>query len=175
MMYQRKFKHWKTKKIIINYRCEKCNKNISKNKIENYVFEELLNLDELTELNEINNLNLDTRITTLNQMIERLDKEREKLINLYTKGLISDEEIEIKLNGIDKEKSNLRHELDEIEKLVSQHTYDSCQNNNLQILKEVILNRNEDDIKDLKNLFKLMIKRIDILNTNPLDVIISLI
>lgn len=173
-MYQRKFKHWRTKATKYSYRCEVCKGTISKNILEKYVVKQILNLQELNELNEIKSIDTSEREKIIQDMLNKLRSEKDKLVSLYTKGFLSEDEIENKLKKIEKDISGLLDELDRLKTLTYSIKDKESFNNNLKTLKEVIANRSDDDINDLKSIFKLMIERIDINSKNPLDVHIVL-
>lgn len=78
------------------------------------------------------------------------------------------------MKKIEKNIFGLLDELDRLKTLTYNIKDKESFNNNLKTLKEVIANRTDDDINDIKSIFKLMIERIDINSKTPLDVHIVL-
>ena len=74
------------------------------------------------------------------------------------------QELVIKINNIKSEKRILEKTLKD--EIVSSDE----QLENLEILKEVLKNKDERDMEDLKYMFRLLIHHIELINTKPLEI-----
>ena len=158
-----------------NYRCEKCKKAITRNKAEKFIINKLLHLKELEFLNSKPNLEkYENDKKSCETQINKLYKEREKYISLYTKDLISEEELEKRLNEIKTKIEFFEKSLEDINRIIESKTLKSNEIDNVKILKEVLDNIDETDRYDLFKMFRMLIKVIKIKKYQPLEVLILL-
>lgn len=158
-----------------NYRCEKCKKAITRNKAEKFIINKLLHLKELEFLNSKPNLEkYENDKKSCETQINKLYKEREKYISLYTKDLISEEELEKRLNEIKAKMEFFEKGLEDINRIIESKTLKSNEIDNVKILKEVLDNIDETDRYDLFKMFRMLIKVIKIKKYQPLEVLILL-
>ena len=158
-----------------NYRCEKCKKAITRNKAEKFIINKLLHLKELEFLNSKPNLEkYENDKKSCETQINKLYKEREKYISLYTKNLISEEELEKKLNEIKAKMEFFEKSLEDINRIIESKTLKNNEIDNVKILKEVLDNIDETDRYDLFKMFRMLIKVIKIKKYQPLEVLILL-
>lgn len=158
-----------------NYRCEKCKKAITRNKAEKFIINKLLHLKELEFLNSKPNLEkYESDKKSCETQINKLYKEREKYISLYTKDLISEEELEKRLNEIKTKMEFFEKSLEDINRIIESKTLKSNEIDNVKILKEVLDNIDETDRYDLFKMFRMLIKVIKIKKYQPLEVLILL-
>lgn len=158
-----------------NYRCEKCKKAITRNKAEKFIINKLLHLKELEFLNSKPNLEkYENDKKSCETQINKLYKEREKYISLYTKDLISEEELEKKLNEIKAKMEFFEKSLEDINRIIESKTLKNNEIDNVKILKEVLDNIDETDRYDLFKMFRMLIKVIKIKKYQPLEVLILL-
>lgn len=158
-----------------NYRCEKCKKAITRNRAEKFIINKLLHLKELEFLNSKPNLEkYESDKKSCETQINKLYKEREKYISLYTKDLIAEEELEKKLNEIKAKMEFFEKSLEDINRIIESKTLKSNEIDNVKILKEVLDNIDETDRYDLFKMFRMLIKVIKIKKYQPLEVLILL-
>ena len=158
-----------------NYRCEKCKKAITRNRAEKFIINKLLHLKELEFLNSKPNLEkYESDKKSCETQINKLYKEREKYISLYTKDLISEEELEKRLNEIKTKMEFFEKSLEDINRIIESKTLKSNEIDNVKILKEVLDNIDETDRYDLFKMFRMLIKVIKIKKYQPLEVLILL-
>jgi len=158
-----------------NYRCEKCKKAITRNKAEKFIINKLLHLKELEFLNSKPNLEkYENDKKSCETQINKLYKEREKYVSLYTKDLISEEELEKRLNEIKTKMEFFEKSLEDINRIIESKTLKSNEIDNVKILKEVLDNIDETDRYDLFKMFRMLIKVIKIKKYQPLEVLILL-
>ena len=158
-----------------NYRCEKCKKAITRNRAEKFIINKLLHLKELEFLNSKPNLEkYESDKKSCETQINKLYKEREKYISLYTKDLIAEEEQKKKLNEIKAKMEFFEKSLEDINRIIESKTLKSNEIDNVKILKEVLDNIDETDRYDLFKMFRMLIKVIKIKKYQPLEVLILL-
>lgn len=172
-MYQQRQKKHGTENYHYKYKCSnlECRKTIAQKKVETKIIDEILELSELKVLNEVREIESTDRYQLSQNIINKCDMERERVINLYTKGLIEEGELEKKILDIKERKSRAKEQLEELELLKG------CTegfNDNVEILKGIIENMQEEDTEDLREVFKLMIKKITLINREPLELKIYL-
>lgn len=155
-----------------NYRCSNCGKSISYRKMEGNIIKEILKLSELEELNQVDlkleNYNL--QINSINQLMEKDKKNREKFLQLFKSDIISIEDLKKEINSIDSSILSKKKEIERIKKFINTQKNSSEKINNLKLLKEAIEFMEEEDREDMYDLFKLMIKEIIILNKDEINV-----
>ena len=135
----------------------------------------MLHLKELEFLNSKPNLEkYENDKKSCETQINKLYKEREKYISLYTKDLISEEELEKRLNEIKAKMEFFEKSLEDINRIIESKTLKSNEIDNVKILKEVLDNIDETDRYDLFKMFRMLIKVIKIKKYQPLEVLILL-
>ena len=158
-----------------NYRCEKCKKAITRNKAEKYIINKLLHLKELEFLNSKPNLEkYENDKKSCEIQINKLSKEREKYISLYSRDLITEKELEKKLNEVKIKKVFFEKSLEDINRIIKSKTLENDEIDNIKILKEVLNNIDNTDRYDLFKMFRMLIKVIKIKKYQPLEVLILL-
>ena len=158
-----------------NYRCDKCRKSIAQRKAEDFIINKLLSLKELEFLNE--KPNLDKYISdkeNFKAQCQKLDKERNKYIELYSKELITESELKTKLEELKTRKEFFETSLQDVERIINEKTISEKELDNIKILKEVLENMDDTDRYDLFTMFRLLIKKIKIKKYQPIEILIIL-
>ena len=159
----------------VNYRCDKCKKAISMNKAEKFIIHKLLNLKELEFLNEKPDLEkyIKDRENT-DKQIKKIDRERTKYLELFTKELINEFELNDKLEELKNRKRVFEDSLNDIDRIIKDKTISEEKLDNIKILKEVLENMEETDRYNLFLMFRMLIKKVKIKKYQPLEVLILL-
>ena len=159
----------------VNYRCDKCKKAISMKKAEKFIIHKLLNLKELEFLNENPNLEKYKRDReNIDKQIKKIDRERTKYLELFTKELINEFELNDKLEELKNRKRVFEDSLNDIDRIIKDKTISEEKLDNIKILKEVLENMDETDRYNLFLMFRMLIKRVKIKKYQPLEVLILL-
>ena len=159
----------------VNYRCDKCRKAISRNKAEKFITHKLLNLKELEFLNEKPNLEKYKKDReNIDKQIKKIDRERTKYLELFTKELINEFELNDKLEELKNRKRVFEDSLNDIDRIIKDKTISEEKLDNIKILKEVLENMDETDRYNLFLMFRMLIKRVKIKKYQPLEVLILL-
>ena len=159
----------------VNYRCDKCKKAISRNKAEKFITHKLLNLKELEFLNEKPNLEKYKKDReNIDKQIKKIDRERTKYLELFTKELINEFELNDKLEELKNRKRVFEDSLNDIDRIIKDKTISEEKLDNIKILKEVLENMDETDRYNLFLMFRMLIKRVKIKKYQPLEVLILL-
>ena len=159
----------------VNYRCDKCKKAISRNKAEKFITHKLLNLKELEFLNEKPNLEKYKKDKeNIDKQIKKIDRERTKYLELFTKELINEFELNNKLEELKNRKRVFEDSLNDIDRIIKDKTISEEKLDNIKILKEVLENMDETDRYNLFLMFRMLIKRVKIKKYQPLEVLILL-
>ena len=159
----------------VNYRCDKCKKAISRNKAEKFITHKLLNLKELEFLNEKPNLEKYKKDReNIDKQIKKIDRERTKYLELFTKELINEFELNDKLEELKNRKQVFEDSLNDIDRIIKDKTISEEKLDNIKILKEVLENMDETDRYNLFLMFRMLIKRLKIKKYQPLEVLILL-
>lgn len=129
----------------------------------------------MTELEELNNNDLQNEkyqeeIKLLKKIIVKDKKEKEKNLLLFKNEIINIEELKKEMDKISSSIISKEKEIKELEKLISNNELNSEKSNNLNLLKEVVKNMENEDREELNKLFKLLIDKILILNKNEINV-----
>lgn len=171
-MYRSKTRKWN------DYKCSKCKKSVSQKRIEPVIFKELLNLDNLKSLNDVNiqeNISkLSLKIAQEEEKINNLESKKNKLINLLTDDILTKDEFIKTKEDIDIKIKNHNEKIDTYKSMIEFEEKKSNQKDNIEILKSVVKNFDEEDITELKEIFRLLIERIDIIKKDALSVNIIL-
>ena len=158
-----------------NYRCEKCKKTISVNKAENFIIHKLLNLKELEFLNEKPKLEKYLKDKeNLDKQIKKIDRERTKYLELFAKELISELELNEKLEELKSRKQVFEESVIDIERIIEDKTISEEKLDNIKILKEVLENMEDTDRYNLFLMFRMLIKKVKIKKYQPIEVLILL-
>ena len=159
----------------VNYRCDKCKKAISMNKAEKFIIHKLLNLKELEFLNEKPNLEKYKKDReNIDKQIKKIDRERTKYLELFTKELINEFELNDKLEELKNRKRVFEDSLNDTDRIIKDKTISEEKLDNIKILKEVLENMDETDRYNLFLMFRMLIKRVKIKKYQPLEVLILL-
>ena len=161
-----------------DYKCNECAKSVSTLKIEPFIIRRILRMTELEKLNNQKEadevITLQNKINQINKRINNIEEEKIKLIDFLTKNYISEEEFikskkriddKIKLEYINKEK---------YESIISFKDKKGMQKDNLEILRSVIKNVRDEDIDELNEIFRMLIKEIILISKEPLKLEITL-
>ena len=161
-----------------DYKCNECAKSVSTLKIEPFIIRRILRMTELEKLNNQKEadevITLQNKINQINKRINNIEEEKIKLIDFLTKNYISEEEFikskkriddKIKLEYINKEK---------YESIISFKDKKGMQKDNLEILRSVIKNVRDEDIDELNEIFRMLIKEIVLISKEPLKLEITL-
>ena len=145
------------------------------NKAEKFIIHKLLNLKELEFLNEKPDLEkyIKDRENT-DKQIKKIDRERTKYLELFTKELIDEFELNDKLEELKNRKQVFEDSLNDIDRIIEDKTISEEKLDNIKILKEVLENMDETDRYDLFLVFRMLIKRVKIKKYQPLEVLILL-
>jgi len=145
------------------------------NKAEKFIIHKLLNLKELEFLNEKPNLEKYKRDReNIDKQIKKIDRERTKYLELFTKELIDEFELNDKLEELKNRKRVFEDSLNDIDRIIKDKTISEEKLDNIKILKEVLENMDETDRYDLFLVFRMLIKRVKIKKYQPLEVLILL-
>ena len=135
----------------------------------------------MTELEKLNHekssdkiIILQRKINEVNRKSNNLKEEKNKLINLLTKELITEEEFSISKKRID---DRIRLEYINKEKYESIIDFEEKKDNqkdNLDILRSVINSIKDDDIDELNDIFRMLIREIILISKDPLKLEITL-
>lgn len=153
------------------YRCIKCKKNILAEKLETSIFNHILEMAELKELNdsEKQTNKYNSQIEQLNKLINKDKKNRENNLTLFKNEIINIDKLKKEISKIDESIKIKEKEIKDMLDLINQEKMSEEKINNLETLRAVIENIEDDDRKDLKKLFKLMIQQIFILNIDKIN------
>ena len=145
------------------------------NKAEKFIIHKLLNLKELEFLNEKPNLEKYKRDReNIDKQIKKIDRERTKYLELFTKELINEFELNDKLKELKNRKRVFEDSLNDIDRIIKDKTISEEKLDNIKILKEVLENMDETDRYNLFLMFRMLIKRVKIKKYQPLEVLILL-
>ena len=171
-MYRSKTRQWN------DYKCSKCKKSISQKKIEPLIFRTLLELDKIYELNKTNT---DDAITKLLYKIEyeiekikNLEIKKGKLIELLTDGIIDKDEFIKSKKEIDFKIDDFNKKIETYQSMIDFEEKKGNQKDNVEILKSVVKNFDNCEINDLKEIFRLLIEKIEIIKKDVLTINIIL-
>lgn len=147
------------------YRCykENCHKLINYELIENKIIEALKNLHKinLIEMDKTKNKKELRKIEKLKELLNSYDDERAKIIKLYQKSLITEEELEKSFKNLDKEKIENQKELELLtSKLKSEISDEKI--TNLEKLKFVLDNYDEEDVPEIRKMLNYIVKEIKV-------------
>ncbi|MGL6119732.1 MAG: recombinase family protein, partial [Fusobacteriaceae bacterium] len=136
----------------VNYACDSCNKSIAYKKAEEAIIEELLKLEQINELDDepfIDDPILTKRLEVNNEIISRSDSERKKIIELYKKEILTSEELELEITDIKNKIDAANKEIKNITNIIEMNKKSETYESNLQILKNVLRNMEDQDRNDI--------------------------
>ena len=161
-----------------DYKCNVCAKSISTVKVEDFILRKITKMTELEKLNKEKSSDkiiiLQGKINGLNKKISNFKEEKSKLISLLTKELITEDEFSISKKRID---DRIRLEYINKEKYESIIDFEEKKDNqkdNLDILRSVINSIKDDDIDELNDIFRMLIREIILISKDPLKLEITL-
>ena len=145
------------------------------NKAEKFIIHKLLNLKELEFLNEKPNLEKYKKDReNIDKQIKKIERERTKYLELFTKELINEFELNDKLEELKNRKRVFEDSLNDIDRIIKDKTISEEKMDNIKILKEVLENMDETDRYNLFLMFRMLIKKVKIKKYQPLEVLILL-
>ncbi|MEI6857263.1 recombinase family protein [Psychrilyobacter sp.] len=157
-------------KVYYYYMCDTCGKRINAGKIEEKVLNNITEVDKLKEVNQIDNYmeTVERQIEIFENRKKILVKENNNLVNMLKKELIAESEY------IESRKENLNDletigkELEILEKIKSKEN-DNEDRGNYELLKEVLENYEDYEVNQLKELFRVLIQEIEIIDIRRLE------
>ncbi|MED5605450.1 hypothetical protein VYE96_08995 [Fusobacterium pseudoperiodonticum] len=129
----------------------------------------ILNSKELEELNQYSSKdkkNEEKKFLKLKNDLKLLENEKERVINLFQKGYINEEELDNKFKDINNDLKITKEKVSEFEKILNISTPKDIKI--LEKLKFIIENYDEEDIIETKKILKILIKEIRIISFKPL-------
>ena len=129
----------------------------------------ILNSKELEELNQYSSKdkkNEEKKFLKLKNDLKLLENEKERVINLFQKGYINEEELDNKFKDINNDLKITKEKVTEFEKILNISTPKDIKI--LEKLKFIIENYDEEDIVETKKILKILIKEIRIISFKPL-------
>lgn len=128
----------------------------------------ILNSKELEELNQYSSKdkkNEEKKFLKLKNDLKLLENEKERVINLFQKGYINEEELDNKFKDINNDLKITKEKVSEFEKILNISTPKDIKI--LEKLKFIIENYDEEDIVETKKILKILIKEIRIISFKP--------
>lgn len=129
----------------------------------------ILNSKELEELNQYSSKdkkNEEKKFLKLKNDLKLLENEKERVINLFQKGYINEEELDNKFKDINHDLKITKEKVSEFEKILNISTPKDIKI--LEKLKFIIENYDDEDIIETKKILKILIKEIRIISFKPL-------
>ena len=129
----------------------------------------ILNSEELEELNQYSSKdkkNEEKKFLKLKNDLKLLENEKERVINLFQKGYINEEELDNKFKNINNDLKITKEKVSEFEKILNISTPKDIKI--LEKLKFIIENYDDEDIIETKKILKILIKEIRIISFKPL-------
>ena len=176
-MYQQRRKgKYETKKSKVDYTyysysCNnrECRKVFSAKIMDNAIKELILKSKELEDLNQYSSndkKNEEKKFLKLKNDLKLLENEKERVINLFQKGYINEEELDNKFKNIENDLQKTKEKISEFEKILNISTPKDVKV--LEKLKFIIENYDEEDIVETKKILKMLIKEIRVISFKPL-------
>lgn len=157
-------------KIYYYYLCDTCRKRINAGKIEEKVLDKITRVDKLKEVNQVDNYmeTVERQIEIFENRKNMLIKENTNLVNMLKKELIAESEyIESRKEHLE-DLGTIDKELKILEEIKSKEA-DSESRGNYELLKEVLENYGEYDCNQLKEIFRVLIQEIEIVDMKSLE------
>ncbi|MCP1224919.1 recombinase family protein [Sebaldella sp. S0638] len=166
------YKNSKNKKgnYFYYYRAHKCSCSLPSEDIEAKVIQELLKMEKLRDLrkNEVEIQKILFHINLLTDKLKEIDNRRKKYIDLYTNDIISNQELDSYIQKINKEKMDINNDIELQEKLLIELDTEG-ESEVLNTLEDVLANMEDMDRKEIQELFRLLIKKIELTSINPIS------
>lgn len=160
----------RNKSIYYYYRCTHCKKKFNADNLEKELIELLMDYSELESLNDTEDFIIEdykNKLSYYERKKGSLATQRSKIIQLFTKSIITEEELETQLEDLEKEKKNTLEEIEAIHKLIDNQSNIKNKIDNVRLFKEVVSSIDLEDRAEVKKLFQLMIDKI-IINRSDL-------
>lgn len=161
-----------------SYKCDKCKKSISEIKLNQKIIEELFKITELQKLNEVKKEDRGKefidKIENIKKERKESDKQLKELLKLLLKKIITEKEYLENKNEIENRMNYLNNEIIKYEKLIEIENSKFCKNDNINLLRTVILNVDDTEKKELNEIFKMLISEIKIIDNKKLSMCINL-
>ncbi len=154
------------------YRCRTCSKTKDHAIMEDAIFESIISsaaIEEITSKEELPKSSVNNH-AKYEKELKRLEKERERILNLYIKGIIDDASIDKKLKIVDENIKTTKKILEKKQNSLNDEAFLEKEKSIFETLKEIIKDREVSDRKDLKKLFRLLIKEIHIGSWETLEI-----
>lgn len=159
------------KNIYYYYRCTDCRKKFNAEKLESKLIELLINYTGLDELNETEEFLIEEHKKKLSYYERKqsgLSTQRTKIIQIFSKGIISEDELERQLVELEEERKVTLEEIEVVKKLINSQIKMKSKVDNVKLFKEVMSDIDLEDRIEVKKLFQLMIDKI-IINKSELS------
>ncbi|MGB6128467.1 MAG: recombinase family protein [Psychrilyobacter sp.] len=157
-------------KVYHYYMCDTCGKRINAGKIEEKVLTQITEVDKLKEVNQVDNYmeTVERQIQIFENRKDILTKENNNLINMLKKELIAESEyIKSRKENVNDLKV-IDKEIEILEKIKSKEN-DNENRGNYELLREVLENYEEYEPIQLKELFRVLIQEIEIVDSRSLE------
>jgi DNA invertase Pin-like site-specific DNA recombinase len=165
----------KNNNIFYYYRSYKGKYSLPYEILEDEIIKDLLKLNKLKELkkNDIQIDKVNNSIKLLKSKLEALDKRRQKYIDAYTMDAITSIELSNYTQSIKKEKDDIINDI-ELQKKLLVDLNTGNESEVFDTLKEVLENMEDMDRRDIQELFRMLIKKIELTSLSPIKVNIIL-
>lgn len=162
-MYGNRLYNKQWDKTYITYQCDFCKKKIVAENIENDIFNDLKRIEELKSINDIDleNEEIVKNLEVYNKRKITLEKELNRLLTLVKKGFIGDIEYMEEKNKTLKDMNYLVEEIDNLNNALNKNKKQTF--HNYDLLLEISNNYKKYKTDDLKELLRMLIKEIVIL------------
>ena len=162
-----------TKYAYYSYSCKnrKHKKSFSAKIMDKTIKEMILNSKELEDLNNYNSNDIEKsekKLLKLENNLKLLENERERIINLFQKSYISEDELENKFKDL-----NTRIQIAKEKKIEFENTLNIPRNNDIKVLEKlkfIIENYDEEDVIETRKILKMIIKEIRVISFYPLKI-----
>ena len=162
-----------TKYAYYSYSCKnrKHKKSFSAKIMDKTIKEMILNSKELEDLNNYNSNDIEKnekKLLKLENNLKVLENERERIINLFQKSYISEDELENRFKDL-----NARIKIAKEKKLEFEKSLNIPKNNDIKLLEKlkfIIENYDEEDVIETRKILKMIIKEIRVISFYPLKI-----
>ena len=162
-----------TNYVYYSYSCKnrKHKKSFSARIMDKTIKEMILNSKELEDLNNYNSNDIEKsekKLLKLENNLKLLENERERIINLFQKSYISEDELENKFKDL-----NTRIQIAKEKKIEFENTLNIPRNNDIKVLEKlkfIIENYDEEDVIETRKILKMIIKEIRVISFYPLKI-----
>lgn len=162
----------KIKKNIFHYRCEHCKKSINTKVIDPLIYNELFDNDKIKALNttSFDNFEFLEEIDQITKKISNLKKRKDDLAELFLDGFISKDKLKEDSRKIDIDISSNNKKLSQLNDKINRLKTLDTKIDNLEALKFILNNRNDETAEELKEILNLIVNKINIISYKPLIV-----